>query len=105
MGRRLLAFFRGSVRSKLLVALPLVIAFVLSFHFLLSIFSLRTQVLDQLIFRSQQHVDLLAKKIDAQSTDVDLRPLLSPDHVMYIRIFNYGRAHRAAALQEELSVC
>ena len=59
MIRRMTFFFERSIRNKLMVALPLVIAFILAFLCTLSIFSLRKQVLDHALGASAVIQDLL----------------------------------------------
>lgn len=58
MFQRITLFFQRSIRNKLMVALPIIVGFVLLLMFTLTIFSLRLQVMDQLIARGQNQLSL-----------------------------------------------
>lgn len=81
-------FFQKSIRNKLMVALPLAICFILLFMFTLTIFSLRKEVVDQLIQDGKQEVSVLSSLQKKWGTIQRMSNPLFSENMLYVQEYD-----------------
>jgi len=88
MIRKIIHYFERSIRNKLMVALPIVIAFILLFMFTMSILSMRKQVIDQMIGRGKEKIAIVERRVNRGSVHGHYERFLSEDNIVYVKIFD-----------------
>ena len=87
MIRRLMFFFESSIRNKLTVGLPLVIAFVVLFLFTISLLTLRQSVFNHVISEFKNRFQFLTAYLDDTDLDFKQRELLFKG-MSYVQTFD-----------------